>query len=349
MGFWDQFDDDEEVGEETEADQEEAEGDPDDDSEEDAAFNDAVEAAEAVKDGDWFAKDQLAACLAVAEAALLSKQEKAARRERAEAQRRREEKERRMAEQHERERREVREIIAREEEAKRRAREEGARPREVPPQPTRPPAPSADEVRWRERERQIEADERAAKVRAANAQAAEIEARAELTRAQAKATNVAAAQPAPRVATEALRTERATTSNARKVLTFVPRHVASSTGPAAAGPNPRPPKSGPTPGSASLARDRDPSATVVLAAPTPTPSRPAGPARASHAGAWPAFTGADLAQFRAERRLSQRELAARMEVGHGMVAKAELVPAKALGEGMAAAFARVALPGGATE
>ena len=57
-------------------------------------------------------------------------------------------------------------------------------------------------------------------------------------------------------------------------------------------------------------------------------------------------TSADLARLRADRHISQRELAALMGVGHGMVAKAELVPTKALGDGMAAAFARGALPGG---
>jgi DNA-binding transcriptional regulator YiaG len=62
----------------------------------------------------------------------------------------------------------------------------------------------------------------------------------------------------------------------------------------------------------------------------------------------PALTGADLACFRAERKLSQRELAALMGVGHGMVAKAELVRERGLGEGMASAFARVALPATAT-
>ena len=61
-----------------------------------------------------------------------------------------------------------------------------------------------------------------------------------------------------------------------------------------------------------------------------------------------AFTGADLVRLRGERALSQRELAVLLGVGHGMVGKAELVPSKPLGEGMAAAFARVALPGGAT-
>jgi DNA-binding transcriptional regulator YiaG len=63
----------------------------------------------------------------------------------------------------------------------------------------------------------------------------------------------------------------------------------------------------------------------------------------------PAVTGADLVRFRKARKLSQRELAALMGVGHGMVAKAELVPSKALGEGMAAAFTSVALPSSATE
>lgn len=60
-----------------------------------------------------------------------------------------------------------------------------------------------------------------------------------------------------------------------------------------------------------------------------------------------AFTGADINRLRTERGLSQRELAALMGVGHGMVGKAELVPTKPLGERMQAAFARGAPPGGA--
>ena len=51
------------------------------------------------------------------------------------------------------------------------------------------------------------------------------------------------------------------------------------------------------------------------------------------------LTGADLAQFRAEQGLSQRELAARLGVAPSTVAKAELDRAKALGEQLAAALA----------
>ena len=69
MGIWDQFDD-EEDGEEAEA--EDAAPDPNDVSEEDGVFNDAMALAESVK-GGWGARTQLEACLAVAEAALLSK------------------------------------------------------------------------------------------------------------------------------------------------------------------------------------------------------------------------------------------------------------------------------------
>ena len=61
MGFWDQFDD-EEDGEEAEA--EDAAPDPNDVSEEDGVFNDAMALAESVK-GGWGARTQLEACLAV--------------------------------------------------------------------------------------------------------------------------------------------------------------------------------------------------------------------------------------------------------------------------------------------
>lgn len=51
-----------------------------------------------------------------------------------------------------------------------------------------------------------------------------------------------------------------------------------------------------------------------------------------------ALTGADLGQFRAQRGLSQRQAAGILGVAHGTVAKAELVPDKALGEQLARAL-----------
>ncbi|MCB9694322.1 MAG: hypothetical protein H6736_21135 [Alphaproteobacteria bacterium] len=49
-------------------------------------------------------------------------------------------------------------------------------------------------------------------------------------------------------------------------------------------------------------------------------------------GAPSALTGGELARFRSERGLSQRQAAEILGVAHGTVAKAELVPDKALGE-----------------
>jgi hypothetical protein len=43
---------------------------------------------------------------------------------------------------------------------------------------------------------------------------------------------------------------------------------------------------------------------------------------------------------------SERGLAALLGAGHGMVAKAGVKSTKPLGEGMAAAFSKLALPGG---
>lgn len=51
-----------------------------------------------------------------------------------------------------------------------------------------------------------------------------------------------------------------------------------------------------------------------------------------------ALVGADLARFRVERRLSQRQAAMLLGVAHGTVAKGELAPAKALGEQVQAAL-----------
>lgn len=53
------------------------------------------------------------------------------------------------------------------------------------------------------------------------------------------------------------------------------------------------------------------------------------------------LVGADLAGFRAERRLSQREAAVLLGVAHGTIAKGELAPAKALGEQLQAALGEV--------
>ncbi len=290
MGIWDQFDDEEE----------------------DEAFRDAMEMADSVKDG-WGAREQLEACLAVAEAALLSKAAKAQRREQAEEERRREARERAMAAQREREESEAREIVAaREREALRVRREWGAQQSAIPATPA---GPSAEELRRQERERQVAAEERAAKVRLANAQAAEIEAKAELMRAQARAAATAPGSlrhPMPgRIA-----------APPRAPL---PRVAV------------RPPP--PAPVRARVVES------PLVAGLTPPVAAVASPPAESRIPTW---TGADLARFRAVRHLSQRELAALMGVGHGMVAKAEVVPAKALGDGMAAAFSKVALRGSAT-
>ncbi len=51
------------------------------------------------------------------------------------------------------------------------------------------------------------------------------------------------------------------------------------------------------------------------------------------------LVGADLARFRAERDLSQRQAAVLLGVAHGTIAKGELAPAKALGEQLQAALA----------
>ena len=53
----------------------------------------------------------------------------------------------------------------------------------------------------------------------------------------------------------------------------------------------------------------------------------------------PPITGSELARLRTERRLSQRQLAERLGVGHGMVAKAEVAAAEPLGERMREAVA----------
>jgi hypothetical protein len=314
MGNWDQFDDDED-DEETGA--EGAEAEPDDNSEEDAAFRAAMEMADAVK-GGWGAREQLEACLAVAEAALLSKAAKAQRREQAEEERWREARERAMAEKREREEREAREIVAAQErEALRVRREREARQSSIPAAPA---GPSAEELRRRERERQVAAEERAAKVRLANAQAAEIEAKAELMRAQARATADGRAREAGTAGTPA------PPARIAPVPTVPLPRVALRR------PQPLPLK----------ARVVEPSPGAARAAPVAVVADPPRAARI------PDWTGGDLACLRAERHLSQRELAALMGVGHGMVAKAEVLPGKPLGAGMAAAFTKVALPSSAT-
>jgi DNA-binding transcriptional regulator YiaG len=412
--------------------EEEAENGEAGEEDEDATLARAISAAEAVKDDDWFADDQRQAYVAVAEAALLLKQQKAERLKRAEAKREREEKEREMAERREREQREAREMIEAEE-------REALRDRA--PQRTGEKPTGSPEVRRRERAPDIGAEERAAKARLANAQAAEIEARAELLRAQARSA-VAPPGAAPRKPTAAPRERRAPPSTAPR--TAIRRETPTPTAAARledgygeadrlalASVGRWPPtqvaQRGPfwtrdtdwpsewTLTGADLGRFRGeinvtravfaaqlgvPPASVKEA--EMRPREKVGPAlqialkqamevvreqrrrvreeRRARAEATPpsslsvamldgvvpeqaaaaqppapvapaegtVYSGADLARLRVERGLSQRELAALLGVGHGMVGKAELVPTKPLGDGMRDAFARLALPGGAT-
>ena len=65
------------------------------------------------------------------------------------------------------------------------------------------------------------------------------------------------------------------------------------------------------------------------------------------APAGPPLTGRDLARLRAERRLSQRQLAELLGVGHGMVAKAEVAASEPLGERMRRAVTAMLGAGGA--
>jgi DNA-binding transcriptional regulator YiaG len=91
------------------------------------------------------------------------------------------------------------------------------------------------------------------------------------------------------------------------------------------------------------------SAPATLAA-SAAPATPVGePPRAAvapeSASADAAFTGRDLARLRAERRLSQRQLAELLGVGHGMVAKAEVAASEPLGERMRRAVAAMLAAG----
>lgn len=208
-------------------------------------------------------------------------------------------------------------MATREREALRVRREREAR---QSPIPAAPAGPSAEELRRQERERQVAAEERAAKVRLANAQATEIEAKAELMRAQARAA-VDGRTPEAAAAQTPARPARIAAPHPAPLPRVAVR---------------RPP---PTPVKARLVESPP---VAVLTAPVAAVASPPVEPRP------PTWTGADLARFRAERHLSQRELATLMGVGHGMVAKAEVVPTKPLGDGMAAALSKVALPGSAT-
>lgn len=306
MGNWDQFDDEEE----------------------DQAFRDAMEMAESVKDG-WGACEQLEACLAVAEAALLSKAAKAQRREQAEEERRREARERAMTAQREREEREAREIVAaREREALRARREREARQSAIPATPA---GPSAEELRRQERERQVAAEERAAKVRLANAQAAEIEAKAELMRAQARAAvapaRVAAtgageprvqpaARPESRAPAPVDRARRAPSARreARTALEVAVKAPVAGDGRAAPGESPI------------EAADR--AALMSVGRWPPPPARPDSPFWTADAD-WPAdwtLTGYDLAIFRGHLNVSQAVFAGQVGVPTVEITRAEARP-----------------------
>lgn len=84
----------------------------------------------------------------------------------------------------------------------------------------------------------------------------------------------------------------------------------------------------------------------VLDSPASAPPSPA-PTKATPDLA-SGFTGADLARLRAVRKLSQRQLADALGVGHGMVAKAEVAAAEPLGERMRAAVGALLAKGSGT-
>lgn len=76
----------------------------------------------------------------------------------------------------------------------------------------------------------------------------------------------------------------------------------------------------------------------IVPEPKAPPSATAGP-RAHQDGA--VHRGADLARYRADRKLTQRALAAQFNVAPGTIAKAETAPEKPLGEALQAAMRRV--------
>lgn len=84
-------------------------------------------------------------------------------------------------------------------------------------------------------------------------------------------------------------------------------------------------------------------ASVAPASPVGEPPRAAVAPYAPSSAA--ALTGGDIARFRAERRLSQRQLAELLGVGHGMVAKAEVAASEPLGERMRRAVAAMLATG----
>jgi hypothetical protein len=325
MGFWDQFDeeDDREV-EEDEA----GEPDPDDDSEEDRVLAEAIAAAEAVGDDDWYAEDQREAYLAVARAALASKQEKAERREQAAAELRRKERAREREAERERERREVLEFRAAKKPEKARAHEVPVVASAVPP---------SREPQDRRREREVTAEERAARVRLANAQAAEIEAKAELMRAQARAvgasTGAAAAGATPGKAEETTRAAAPAEG---------PAPSSSGTG-ARVGSEQRPARSSleaavnapvAAGGQSAPASSEDPmevadrAALMSVGRWPPPPARPNSPFWTPDAD-WPGdwtLTGYDLAIFRGHLNVSQAVLAGQVGVPTIEIARAEARP-----------------------
>lgn len=282
--------------------EEEANSDEAEELDEDATLARAISAAEAVKDDDWFADDQRQAYVAVAEAALFLKQQKAERAAKAEAKRRREEKELALTDSREQERREVREVLRTEE---RQALREQAQQRGGEKPTARPEAPR------RERAPEIGAEESAAKARLANAQAAEIEARAELLRAQARAA-LATARAAPRESMATPR-ERGTmpTTETRTALASVAGSAQAEDGYAEA--------------------DRLALASVGRWPPTPVAQR--GPFWTRDAD-WPAewtLTGGDLGRFRGEIHLTRAVFAAQLGVLPAVVKDAEIRPREKVG------------------
>ena len=322
--------------------------DDDDESEEDAAIVSALEGANSIGERDWFAAEQHAGYVAIAEAAFEAKQAKARRRAEAEAERRRESVRRANHEQkrvweaeqvakRKRERDQWEAEQRAEASAKARAKEAAANPADDGRARTATASVSLNRVQTARVERQADPAERAAATRLANAQAAKIEAEAELLRAKAKAALQPAITRPVRVGRDGgLSPSGRDGASVPKATSVVDRDVSGSVR-LAKGTRARA-----VPEEIEGYNEADRMALVSVGHWPPTPAERRGGFWTPDTD-WPSgwtLTGGDLARLRGETSLTRAVFASQLGVPSAAVKDAEVRPREKVGPALQIALRR---------
>ena len=337
MGILDFFfgkDEEQEVEVET-VDEDVAPATDDNDDDEDAAIASAIDGANSVSPDDWYAVEQHASYVAIAEAGLALKKRKAARRAAAEAERLKEET--RLAKLAQEKAWDEQQAAKREREknewdAANRAKASGVPMTE---RSSAKVAPGAGEIAGRAARTRQQPDpaERAATARLANAQAAKIEAEAALLQAQLTAA-LKAAFANPGQVVEAPKTAGAGTDT---TMATPARQSASARSRAPRNKTPSVPIND---DDGYTEADRLALASVGHWPPTPRDHRGAFWTRSDD---WPrdwTLTGGDLGRFRGEINLTRAVFAAQLGVPSAVIKDAELTPRERVGPALQIAVRR---------